>query len=130
MPVTINDRSYVGGVKRNDIDVLPTNVLPDILLSPVGQRKDSNALSLVDSRVEQLPHLRALVLRVPRVILVPERENPLLRTRLLLITSSATERNRESVFVQSLLQGCGFHNVGICGTMVEGVNSLLNSLFI
>ena len=87
-------------------------------------------LSLVDSRVEQLPHLRTLVLRVPRVVLVPERENPLLRTRLLLITSSATERNRESVFIQSLLQGCGFHNVGICGTMVERVDSLLNSLFI
>ena len=44
MPVTINDRSYVGGVQRNDIDVLPTNVLPDILLSPVRQRKNSNAL--------------------------------------------------------------------------------------
>ena len=99
LSVTLDDRTLRCKVKRHDVDVLSLDVFPDIGLGPVGNREDTDALTLVDLRVIKLPHLRALVLRVPCMVLVTEGEDSLLRTRLLLVASSATECSGKSVFV-------------------------------
>src|SRR5690606_15755480 len=98
-------------VQRHDGDVLQVDVLPDVELGPVRQRKHPQALALVLARVVQAPELRALAFRVPAMLGRAEREDPLLGPRLLLVTACAAEGGIEPVLVQRLLQALGFHDV-------------------
>ena len=50
---------------------------------------------------------------------IAERVNTLFSTRFLFVTTSATERGVETVFVQRLLQPFGFHNIGMLGATVN-----------
>ncbi len=68
--------------------------------------------------VVQIPQLRALVLRVPAMLVVAEREHPLLGPRLLLVAARAADRRVELALVQRLLQALGLHHVGVHGGAV------------
>ena len=76
--ITVYNRSFCCKIKRYNINLLSLDVLPDILLSPVRDRENSHALALVNLSVVKLPHFRTLVLRVPCLCCISERENSLL----------------------------------------------------
>ena len=67
------------------------NVLPHIQLGPVRKWKHANAFALIDAAVKQGPKLGTLVLRIPLTEGIAEREDPFLRSRLLLIAARAAK---------------------------------------
>ena len=101
------------------------DVLPDVELGPVRDRKNTDALPLGLSRVVKVPELRALVLRVPAVRCSPEREDPLLRAALFLIAARPAKRSVKAVVIERLLQPFRLPHVGMQGTMIERVDPAL-----
>ena len=91
------DRTFLGVVEGDDLDIFPLDVLPDVGLRPVGEGKDPDAFSLVDSGVVQLPHFRALVFGIPGLLGAPEGENPLLRSGFFLVPSAAAKGCRKAI---------------------------------
>ena len=84
------------------------DVAPDVLLRPVGERKDTHRLAGAQTAVEQPPHLRALAARLPAVALRAEREHALLRTRGLLIAARAAEGRVEPCLSSAWRNACVF----------------------
>ena len=66
--VTFENLPLMGIVDRRQLDLLGTDVGPDVELGPVRQRKHANVLALVMATVVQVPQLGPLVLRVPTVV--------------------------------------------------------------
>src|SRR5690606_41035511 len=64
-----------------------------------------------DAGIVDFPHFRTLILRIPRVAGIAERENPFLGTRLLLIASCSAERGVEPVSVESLPESHRLHDM-------------------
>ena len=85
----------LGEVERHDGDVLLVDVLPDVDLGPVRQRKHADALAGPDAAVEQVPELRPLPLGIPLALLVAQREDALLGARPFLVAPGAAERRVE-----------------------------------
>src|SRR5439155_14000244 len=77
------------------------------------EREDSHRLAAPVARVEQLPQLGPLVLGIPAVLRRAEREDPLLRARLLLVAPRPAEGRVEAVLVERLLQRLGLHHVRV-----------------
>ena len=101
--VALDDRPFLREVEGDDLEVLAADILPDVLLRPVRQREDADALALVDLRVVELPHLWALVLRIPRLRRIAEREDALLGARFLLVAAAV-----KLYFVRACLSACVF----------------------
>ena len=105
------------------------DVLADVQFGPVGERKDADALSLVPAAVIEPPELGTLVLGIPVMLSRTERENALLRSRFLFVTTGAAERRVEAVLVDRLLQGLRLHDVGVDRrAMDEGIDVPFQSL--
>ncbi len=117
--VALDDRALAGQVERHDRDVLEVDVEPDVELGPVREREHADRLAALLLRVVQAPELGPLVLRVPPVLRGAEREDALLRTRLLLVAARAAERGVEAVLRQRLLQPLGLPHVGVDGRTVR-----------
>src|SRR5579859_91901 len=83
-PVALDHGARSGEVQRHDRDALAPDVLPDVKLGPVRQRKYPDALALVRAGVVQRPELGTLLARVPAMLRGAEREDALLGTTLLL----------------------------------------------
>src|SRR6266702_2259112 len=94
-PVPPYHRSAVGVVERRHGEPLAPDVLPHVELGPVADRKHPHVLALVDSRVVEVPRLRALVLRVPLAEVVAEGEDALFRARLFLVAARSADRGVE-----------------------------------
>ena len=88
------------------------DVLPDIQLGPVAQRKCAYALALVHFTVEQVPEFRSLIFGIPLMKTVAKAVNAFLGPTLLLITTGTTKRSVKLVVVESLLQSSRLHDVG------------------
>ena len=106
--VALDHRPLRGEVQRRHRDVLAEDVEPDVELGPVRDREHAHRFALVDARVVEVPQFRALVLRVPAVLRVAEREDALLGARLLLVAARAADRGVEAATVQRLLQAWVF----------------------
>ena len=128
--VTLDAGTFLGKIERDDLELLAADVLPDILLRPIREREYADALPLVELRVVELPHLRALVLRIPGLRCVAEREHAFLRAGFLLVAPPAAERRRETVLRQRLLERLRLHDIGVGRAVVEGVDALANALLI
>src|SRR3984893_5668684 len=102
--IAIHDRAPGRKVQGHDRNVFQVDVLPDIELRPVGNRKHADALALMLARVVQAPQLGALVLRIPAMLRRAERENALLRPALLLIAPCSAEGHIEAILIERLLQ--------------------------
>src|SRR5438445_3005883 len=73
--------------------------------------------------------LGTLVLGIPVMLSRTERENALLRSRFLFVTTGAPERRVEAVLVDRLLQGLRLHDVGVNRrAMDEGIDVHFQSL--
>src|SRR5690606_9646635 len=70
--VTLDHRAFGGEVQGYDRDAFQIDVLPDVQLGPVGQGEYADALALVHLAVVDVPQFRALVFRVPAMVLVTE----------------------------------------------------------
>src|SRR6266571_7190037 len=95
--VALEYRPAVREVDGRDLELFPGDVVPDIELGPVRQRKDPDVLAPVNPGVVQAPQLGPLVLRVPLAELVAEGEHPLLRPGLLLVPAGAAEYRVEAL---------------------------------
>src|SRR6185312_5358148 len=89
--VASHDRTLRREIERHDRKALHHRVLPDIEFGPVGERKDADALALVDARVVIAPKLRPLALGIPGVVGIAEGEDALLGAALLLVAAGAAE---------------------------------------
>ena len=89
------------------------DVLPDVQLGPVANRKHTDALTPVDPAVVEVPELRSLVLRIPSVVPVPKTEHPLLGPGPFLVAPGTSERRIKATGVQRLAQGHSLHDVGV-----------------
>ena len=96
--------ALVREVEVGQRQLLARDVLPDVELGPVGDREHAEVLALVDAGVVQVPQLRALVLRVPLAEAVAEREDALLRARLLLVAPRAADQRVEAELVDRFEQ--------------------------
>ena len=94
----------LGEIQRHDGDVLQVDVLPDVELGPVRERKHAHALARVDAGVEQIPQLGPLVLGVPLAEAVAEGEDALLGAGLLLVAARAPDGRVESALAQRVQQ--------------------------
>jgi hypothetical protein len=122
--VAIDHRPHRRQVERHDRDVLEVDVLPDVELGPVRQRKDADRFARVLARVVEPPELGPLRLRVPAVLGAAEREDALLGARLLLVAPGAAEGRVEAVQVERLLQALRLPHVGVeLGAVGEGVDA-------
>src|ERR1019366_5226767 len=80
-----------GEVERHDGDVLVVYIVPDVELGPVGERKDSDALALIEAAVVEAPELGTLILGVPLAEGVAEAVDALLGARFLFVAAGAAE---------------------------------------
>src|SRR5260370_2312294 len=73
-----NHIAFLGEVKRHDGNIFRVDVEPDVEFGPVGKRKYANAFAFVETGVENIPQLWALVFRVPLAQHIAERIHSLL----------------------------------------------------
>src|SRR5262245_6149659 len=76
--VAFNNGPIFGKIKRNDGDILGSDVLPDVKLRPIRQWKYTHRFTGLDARIEQLPELGPLIAWIPAVSDGAMREYPLL----------------------------------------------------
>src|SRR5579862_9877585 len=95
--VAPEDVAPVREVDRREFEPLARDVLPDVELGPVRDRKHADVLTLADARVEEVPELRTLGPRVPLAEVVAEAEDALFRPRTLLVAARAAHRRIEAV---------------------------------
>ena len=89
--VPLYDWSDSCSVQRDNGDLLEVDVLPHVEFSPVADRKDSDALTVVDPAVVEVPEFGSLVFRVPAVVAVPKAEDSLLGPGPLLVPAGPAE---------------------------------------
>src|SRR5215470_11880466 len=93
--VPAHDAAPVRVVDRGDGEPLALDVLPHVELGPVADGEHAHMLALRHAGVVEAPQLGALVLRIPLSELVAEREDALLRPRLLLVAARPADRGVE-----------------------------------
>ena len=129
--IALDDGTGRCEIERNDRNVLEIDVLPDIEFGPVGQGENTDALTLVDLAVVDVPELGPLVFGIPAVIFIAEGVDPFLGTGLFLIPSGAPEGGIELELVEGLLEALGFHDIGVFFTaMGEGSDALVDPFLI
>ena len=93
-----------GEVEIDDGNLFFVDVLPDVHLRPVGERKDANAFAGMNAGVVEVPQLGALVLRVPLAGAVAEGVDALLGAGFLFIAARAAKCRVEVVVAQRVEQ--------------------------
>src|SRR5262249_40376347 len=101
LPVACHDVSFACVIQRVDGNFLEIDVLPDVELRPIRQRKDANRLFRADPAVVEIPEFGALILWVPLTELVSEGKETLLCTGLLFVAPRAANRRIEVVVAKS-----------------------------
>ena len=111
--VALHHRPRLGEIERHDGDVFHQDVLPDVELGPVRQRKDADGFAGPHARVVEPPEFGPLVLRIPGMRRRAEREDALLGAGLFFVAPRAAEGRVEAVFVERLLQAFRLHHLGM-----------------
>src|SRR3546814_6121313 len=93
--VALDDGALPGEVQRRHRDALAEDVEPHVQFGPVGDREHAHRFALVDAGVVEVPQLRALVLRIPAMLCVPEREDALIGAGLFLVATRPADRSEE-----------------------------------
>src|SRR5580698_10037101 len=99
------------------------DVLPDIELSPIGQREDANAFTLALAGIIDIPEFRTLIFRIPALVGGTKRKDALLGAGLFLIAACAAECDIEAVLRERLLQSLRLPKVGMQAAVIEGVDA-------
>ena len=99
-----DDLALAGEIERHDRDVLDVDVVPDVELGPVRQRKHAHALARAEAAVQQVPELGPLPLGIPLALGVAQREDALLRPRFLFVAARAAEGRVEVAGLQAVEQ--------------------------
>src|SRR5713101_1848709 len=92
-------------VDRRDLDLVLGDVLPDVELGPVRQRKHPDVLAVAVTPVVEIPQLGSLVLRIPLPEVVTKRVDALLRPRLLLVAPATPEHCVEAMLLDCVEEG-------------------------
>lgn len=101
--VTFQNRAFSSQIQRHDVDVFQPDVLPDILLCPVGEREDAYTFAFINLTVIVTPQLWPLIFRVPAMETVTKGVNTFFRAGFFLIAPRAAERGIKTVLIQRLL---------------------------
>ena len=129
--VHVDNLSLRRKVERDDRDFFEVDVLPNVELGPVRDRKDADALALADLAVVDVPQLGALVFGVPSMVFVAEGVDTFFGTRLFFVATGTAERGVELVLVERLLERVGLHDVSVDITAVgERADALLHAFFV
>jgi len=78
-------------IQGHDWNAFKMDVLPDVELGPIGERKNSKAFTFVLAGIINIPQLWTLILWVPTMIGGTKRKDALLGAGLLFIAASAAE---------------------------------------
>lgn len=84
----------------------------------------------MDVRIVELPHFRALVLRVPGLGFIAEGKDTFFGTGFFFVPAATAKSSGEAVFVQGLLEGLCLHDVCIGCAIVEGIDALFDAFLI
>ena len=95
-------------IERHHRNVLDVDVVPDVELGPVRERKHADALPWRDAAVQEVPELGALALGIPLALGAAQREHPLLGARLLFVAARAAESGVEPSSRQAVEQRLRF----------------------
>ena len=109
----LHDRTRLGEIERDDRNILGFDVVPDVELGPIRQRKHPHRFAALQPRVVKPPKFRALVARVPGVGGGAMRKDALLGAAFFLVAPCAAECGVIAAFVQSLAQGFCLHHLGV-----------------
>ncbi len=82
----------MGEVEVRELDIFGFDVLPDVQLSPVGERKDAEVLAVLLAAVEDIPEFGPLVLRIPLAEGIAVGEEALFRPGFFLVATATAER--------------------------------------
>src|SRR3984885_1065664 len=96
--------SFVRVIDGRKLDALAPDVLPDVELGPIRQRKRAEVFAWAHTALIQLPQLRSLRFGIPLPERIPEGEDPLLGPGLVLITTCAAKGGIEPVCVDGIEQ--------------------------
>src|SRR5262245_6015597 len=102
--VSLNDQAFLRIVERHNLNFFLDDVLPDITLSPVGQRKDTHRFAFVDCTAVERPQFRTLPSRVPLAESVTQREHAFFCARSFLLASGTTDGSIELVLIERVEQ--------------------------
>src|SRR5690606_6705548 len=91
LPVSGNYITFVGKINGWKINVLPSDVIPDIQFRPITDRKHADILTLVDTAVINIPQFGSLPFGIPLPKLVPYGENTLLGPCFLFISPRSAD---------------------------------------
>src|SRR5579871_3511156 len=107
------------------------DVVPDVELGPVGERKDTDAFAGANAAVEERPKLWTLIFGIPLARGVAEGEDPLLGARFFFIAACAAEGCVEAVGAQTVEEGLGLEiSAAALGAELDGVCTVGESFFI
>src|SRR5215813_3243151 len=102
--VALDYEPFLRKVERHHLDFLLDDVLPDVALGPVGQRKHAHRFAFVNSAAVERPELRTLTPRVPLTECVPQRKHAFFRARSFFLAAGSPDRRVELIFVQGVEQ--------------------------
>src|SRR5262245_45000429 len=63
--IALNHQPFLRVVKRDDFDLLLHDILPNIALGPIGERKYAHGFAFVDGAAVERPQFRPLPSRIP-----------------------------------------------------------------
>ena len=111
--VALDHRSRRREVERHHRNALLIDVVPDVELGPIRQRKNADAFAAALAAIIDAPWLGALALRIPQMIGAAKGEHTFLGTRCLLVAAGAAECGIEAIMIERLPQRLRLHHVGM-----------------
>src|SRR5688572_13158350 len=124
LPIADHRLARLREVQGVDGNLLEIDVLPHVELGPVGQREHPDRLAGIDPRVVEVPQLGPLIFGIPLTELVTEREEALLRARLLLVAAGTADGGIEAMMAQPGQKSLRFEEAAtILGAQVERIGA-------
>jgi len=115
-----------GKVKRDDGDVFGVDVLPDIELGPIRERKDAQAFARMNARVENVPEFGTLIARVPLAALIAKRKDAFFGAGTFFVAARAPDSGIETAVAQTVEKRGGFECAATAlGAPVEGIGAFV-----
>ncbi len=98
----------MGEIERDNVQVFPFDVMPDVEFGPVGKGEHTHVLAFMDSRIIKIPQFRPLVFGIPLTVPIAEGVNSFFGAGAFLVTTRPTEGRIDVVVLQDLKQSFRF----------------------
>src|SRR4030095_5295498 len=102
MAIVLYHEPFLREVERYHMDFLLDDVLPDVALGPVGQRKHAHRFAFVNSAAVERPELWTLTPWIPLTECVPQGKHAFFGARSFFLAAGAPDCRIELIFVQGV----------------------------